>query len=153
MKFARFMVIALAATSFLFAQEAAAPAAEAAAPAKTEKAAAKKEAVKTIAGKVISVDAVANTIIVKVKKAEDTISVEATTKIVSGKKEIALGDIKADASVTVSYKVVDGKKVATKISEKAEKAAAKTAKKEAAATEAAPAASEPAAAPAAEPAK
>jgi hypothetical protein len=143
MKLARLMVIALAATSFLFAQEAATTTA---AP-KAEKTA-KKEAVKTIAGKVVSVDAVANTIIVKVKKAEDTLSVEAGAKIVSGKKEITLGDITADASVTITFKVVDGKKVATKISEKAA-AAAKTSKKEK--VEAAPA-TEPAAAPAAAPA-
>jgi hypothetical protein len=143
MKLARLMVIALAATSFLFAQEAATTTTEAPKAEKT----AKKEAVKTIAGKVVSVDAVANTIVVKVKKAEDTLSVEAGAKIVSGKKEITLGDITADASVTITFKVVDGKKVATKISEKV--AAAKTAKKEKA--EAAPAA-EPVAAPAAEPA-
>ncbi|HAJ78245.1 MAG TPA: hypothetical protein DCO75_00615 [Fibrobacteres bacterium] len=144
MKLARLMVIALAATSFLFAQEAATTTTTAAP--KAEKTA-KKEAVKTIAGKVVSVDAVANTIIVKVKKAEDTLSVEAGAKIVSGKKEITLGDITADASVTITFKVVDGKKVATKISEKV--AAAKTSKKEK--VEAAPA-TEPAAAPAAAPA-
>ena len=143
MKLARLMVIALAATSFLFAQKAVTTTTTT----KTEKTA-KKEAVKTIAGKVVSVDAVANTIIVKVKKAEDTLSVEAGAKIVSGKKEITLGDITADASVTITFKVVDGKKVATKISEKAA-AAAKTSKKEKA--EAAPA-TEPAAAPAAAPA-
>jgi hypothetical protein len=96
----------------------------------------------------VSVDAVANTIIVKVKKAEDTLSVEAGAKIVSGKKEITLGDITADASVTITFKIVDGKKVATKISEKV---AAKTAKKAEAAPAAAPA-TEPVAAPAAAPA-
>jgi hypothetical protein len=156
MKLARVMIAALAAASLLFAQEAA--------PAKAEKGA-KKEVVKTVVGTVVSVDAVANQIIVKTKKAEDTLSVEAGAKIMSGKKEIALADIKTDASVTVHYKVVDGKKVATKIMEKAEKAAkvAKVEKKKVESsttttttTEPAPAAApapEPAAEPATEPAK
>jgi pyruvate dehydrogenase E2 component (dihydrolipoamide acetyltransferase) len=149
MKLARIMVVALACTAFLFAQEAS----PAASP-KAEKAA-KKEAVKKIMGTVVSVDAIANTIIVKVKKGEDTLSVEAGAKITQGKKEITLGDIKADESVTVTCKMVDGKKVATHIAvapaakvgkKKAEKAAA------AEAPAAAPAAAAPAAAPAAEPA-
>jgi len=115
MKLSRILIAVVACSSFLFAQEAAAPAA--AAP-KAEKSA-KKEAASTISGTVVSVDAIANTIIVKVKKAEDTVSVEAGAKILSGKKEIALGDIKADAKVTITCKMVDGKKVATKIVEKA----------------------------------
>ena len=147
MKLSHVLVAGLAAASLLFAQEAA--------PAKAAKGA-KKEAVKTVTGTVVSVDAVANTIIVKVKKAEDTISVEAGAKITSGKKDITLGDIKTDASVTVKCKMVDGKKVATSISEKAAPAA-KGKKAEAAAApavepSAAPAAAAPAAAPAAEPA-
>jgi hypothetical protein len=143
MKLARIMIAALVAASFLFAQE---PAAPAAAPAKAGKAA-KKEAVKVISGTVVSVDAVANTIIVKTKKAEDTLSVEAGAKILSGKKEVALADIKTDAPVTVKCKMVDGKKVAVSITEKVAPAA-KGKKGEAAAAPAA----EPAAAPAAEPA-
>ena len=116
MKLARMLVVLLAATAFLFAQEAA--------PAAAPKAA-KKEAVKKLMGTVVSVDAIANTIIVKVKKGEDTLSVEAGAKITQGKKEITLGDIKADESVTVTTKLVDGKKVATHI---AVAAAAKSAK-------------------------
>jgi hypothetical protein len=139
MKMSRILIAVLACTSLLLAQEAAAPAA---APAKAGKA--KKEAASTVMGSVVSVDAIANTIIVKVKKGEDTISVESGAKIMSGKKEIALGDIKADAKVTVTCKMVDGKKVASKIVEKA--AAAPKAEKKAAAEAA------PAAAPAAEPA-
>ena len=149
MKLSRVLIAVLACTSFLLAQEAAAPAA--AKPAK-----AKKEAAATIMGKVVSVDAIANTIIVKVKKGEDTISVESGAKIMSGKKEVALGDIKADASVTVTCKTVDGKKVASKIVEKAAAAAAapkaEKASKKAAAEPAAEPAAAPAAAPAAEPA-
>jgi hypothetical protein len=110
MKFSKVLIAVVACTSFLFAQEAAAPAA---APAK----AAKKEAASMVAGTVVSVDAIANTIIVKVKKGEDTLSVEAGAKILSGKKDIALGDIKADAKVKVTCKMVEGKKVATKIVE------------------------------------
>jgi hypothetical protein len=141
MKLARIAIAALAAVSLIFAAEESA--------AKAGKGA-KKEALKSVTGTVVSVDAVANTIIVKAKKGEDTLSVESGAKITSGKKEITLGDIKADANVTVKFKVVDGKKTATTISEKA--AAAGKGKKEAAAEPAAEPAAVPAAAPAAEPA-
>ena len=138
MKLSQVLIAVVACTSLLLAQEAAAPKAE-----KPMKA--KKEAASMVMGSVVSVDAIANTIIVKVKKGEDTISVESGAKIMSGKKEIALGDIKADAKVTVTCKTVDGKKVASKIVEKAAMAPkAEKAEKKAAA--------EPAAAPAAEPA-
>jgi hypothetical protein len=138
MKLLKVLVAVLACTSFVLAQEAAAPAA---APAK---AAAKKEASTIVKGSVVSVDAIANTIVVKAKKGEETISVEAGAKILSGKKEIALGDIKPEAKVSVTCKMVDGKNVATKIVE-TPAAAPKAAKKE-------KAAEAPAAAPAAEPA-
>jgi hypothetical protein len=145
MKLSRVLIAVLACTSLLLAQEAAAPKAEK--PAKAAKAS-------TIMGSVVSVDAIANTIIVKVKKAEDTISVESGAKIMSGKKEIALGDIKADAKVTVTCKMVDGKKVATKITEAAAKAE-KTTKKttEASTSTTTTTTTEPAAAPAAPAAK
>jgi hypothetical protein len=148
MKFSRILIAVLACTSFLLAQEAAAPAA--AKPAK-----AKKEAATMVTGKVVSVDAIANTIIVKTKKAEDTISVESGAKIMSGKKEVALGDIKADANVTVTCKTVDGKKVASKITESAAKAVKTTKKTEATTSTTTTTTTEPAApaaAPAAEPA-
>jgi hypothetical protein len=146
MKLSRILIAVLACTSLLLAQEAAAPKAEK--PAKGAKAS-------TIMGSVVSVDAIANTIIVKVKKGEDTISVESGAKIMSGKKEIALGDIKADAKVTVTTKTVDGKKVATKIVEAAAKAE-KTTKKTTEAsstTSTTTTTTEPAAAPAAPAAK
>ena len=63
-----------------------------------------------LTGKLVSVDAVGNTIVVLAKKANDTIAVDAAAKIMSGKKEIALADLKADGKVAISYKVVDGKK-------------------------------------------
>jgi hypothetical protein len=138
MKLSRVLIAVLACTSLLLAQEAAAPkAAKAAKPS-------------TVMGTVVSVDAIANTIIVKVKKGEDTISVESGAKIMSGKKEIALGDIKADAKVTVTTKTVDGKKVATKIVEAAAKAE-KTTKKstESSTSTTTTTTTEPAAAPAA----
>jgi hypothetical protein len=141
MKLVRALVIALSCTALLFAQAATEPAAKAAP-------AAKKEAVKMVMGTVVSVDAVANTIIVKTKKAEETISVAADAKIMSGKKAITLGDLKAESKVTLSCKMVDGKLVASKITE----SAAKAAKAEAAAPAAAAPATEPAAAPAAAPA-
>jgi hypothetical protein len=114
MKLSHALVAVVACTSFLFAQEAAAP--------KAEAKAAKKEATTMISGKVVAVDAIANTIIVKVKKGEDTLSVETGAAITSGKTTITLGDIKADAMVTVTCKKVDGKNVATKIMEKPAKA-------------------------------
>ncbi|HUI93020.1 MAG TPA: hypothetical protein VLX68_12300 [Chitinivibrionales bacterium] len=144
MNIAKMLIALIACASLLFAGEAAAPA-----PAKAANGA-KKES--SIAGTVVSVDAIANSIIVKVKKAEDTLSVETGAKVLSGKKEIPLGDLKADAKVTVTCKTVDGKKVATRIVEKAAAPAAPKAGKAEKKTEAAPAAApaaEPAAAPAA----
>jgi hypothetical protein len=146
MKFAKVLVAVLACTSLLLAQEAAAPKAE-----KTAKGE-KKAATSTITGKFVSADAVANTIIVKVGKKDDTVAVDAAAKIVSGKETLQLADIKADSKVTVTCKMVDGKKVADKISvtaPKAEKPA--KAEKKAAAEPAAAAA--PAPAPAAAPVK
>jgi hypothetical protein len=163
MKLARMMVIALAATAFLFAQTTTTTTEAGTTTTKTEKSA-KKEAVKKLMGTVVSVDAIANTIIVKVKKGEDTLSVEAGAKITQGKKEITLGDIKADESVTVTCKMVDGKKVATHIAVAAAAKAGKSKKTVSTTTEsstttsttttpaAAPAAA-PEAAPAAAPAK
>jgi small nuclear ribonucleoprotein (snRNP)-like protein len=119
MKFSRILIAVLACSSFLFAQEA-----SLAKPAK-----AKKIAGSIIKGTVISVDAIANLIVVKVKKIDDTVSVESSTKIMSGKKDIAIGDIKTDSKVTVIFKTLDGKKMATKIIEMAQKPESKAAAK------------------------
>ncbi len=136
MKFTKILVAVLACTSLLLAQEAAAPKA-----AKGEK----KAAASTIKGTFVSADAVANTLIVKVGKKDDTISVDAAAKIMSGKETVALGDIKADSKLTVSCKMVDGKNVAEKITVVAPKAEKmkKSAKKDEAAPAAAPAAEPP----------
>jgi hypothetical protein len=154
MKLHHALIAGLVSCGLVLAQEAAttaapaAPAAEKAAPAKAP---AKKEAVKKVMGAVVSVDAIANTVIIKVKKGEDTLTVNDKTAITSGGKTIALADLKADTKVAASYKVEEGKNVAIKISEKpaapaAAKPKAKAKKEEAAAPAAAPAA-EPAPAP------
>jgi hypothetical protein len=119
MKFSRILIAVLACSSFLFAQEASSPK-----PAK-----AKKMAGSIIKGTVVSIDAIASLIVVKVKKVDDTVSVESSTKIMSGKKDIAIGDIKPDSKVTVIYKTLDGKKMATKIIETAPKTESKAAAK------------------------
>jgi hypothetical protein len=138
MKLCRTLLVGLVAVGFAFAQETApAAAAPAAAPAKAEK---KAPAAKPIElkGTIVSVDAIGNSIVVKGKKADDTLSVTPETKILSGKKAVALGDLKAESSVTVSYKVEEGKKIATAITEKAAPAP-KAEKKAEAAPAAAPA--------------
>jgi hypothetical protein len=126
MKLLKVLVAVLACTGLLFAQ-----AAEPTTTTTTTTTKTKKETSTIIKGTVVSVDAIANTIIVKVKKGEDTLSVEAGAKIKSGKADIALGDIKADAKVAVTCKMVDGKKVATQIVESpaASVKASKTTKK------------------------
>jgi hypothetical protein len=87
-------------------------AAESAAPAKQE--AAKEEVFR---GTVVSVDAVANTIVVMNKKTnkEETFQVDSKTKIQFAKKECKLADIKKDQKVGVHYKVEGDKKIATLI--------------------------------------
>ena len=69
----------------------------------------------TMKGAVVSVDAIANAIVVKGKKAEETFQVDPAAKIVINKKEVKLADIKKDTKVVVTYKVVDSKKVAVAI--------------------------------------
>jgi len=134
MKLSRILIAVLACTSLLLAQEATAPA----------------KAKKACMGTVVSVDAIANTIIIKTKKGDDTISVDPSAKIMSGKKDISLGDIKADSKVSVACKTVDGKKVASKITVSAAKVV-KTTKKtsESTTSTSTTTTTEPAAAPAA----
>ena len=121
-----------------FAEEAAAPAAPAATPAASApaKAAPKAAAAKTmsVSGVVVSTDAIANTLVVKDKKGESTISVAPTSKIMQGKKELKLADIAKDQKVTVKYTEENGAKTAASI----KVSAAAPAKKAAPATAAAP---------------
>jgi|SRR5271157_1287121 hypothetical protein len=117
MKIAKVLIAVLACTSLLIAQEAAAPKAE-----KPMKGA-KKEAMSTVTGTFVSVDAVANTIVVKVGKKDDTLAVDASAKVMSGKDTLQLSAIPADSKLTITTKMADGKKVATKITVKAAAAA------------------------------
>lgn len=117
MNFVKLLVAVIVGTSFVFAQVEGSKAEEKT-ETKTQEKAEQKAALKTIYGKIVSVDAIANTIIIKTKKAEDTLSVEPGAKIMIGKNEITLGDLKTDAQVTVTWKMVDSKKTVTKIIEK-----------------------------------
>jgi hypothetical protein len=117
MKFSKVLIAVLACSSFLFAQEMGSTG-----PEKMSK----KAAPMKIWGKVVSVDVAANTVIVREKKADDTVSVDSTTKIISGKNTISLGDLMADAMVTVSWKKMGDMKMAKKIVVKEAAAPAKT---------------------------
>jgi len=77
-----------------------------------------------ILGKVVSVDAIANTLIItpKGKKTDDTISTTDSTVVMP--KGTTLADLKTDDKVNVSYKMKDGKMVACKITAKPVKKAA-----------------------------
>jgi Cu/Ag efflux protein CusF len=113
-------VLSVAGLSFA-AEKAAAPAAEKKAPVK----------VKWLHGEVAAVDAAANTITIKGKKAETTITCDDKTKIMMGKKKEALADVKVGEKVSVKYEEVEGKNVAKSVSLQAH-AAKHTAKKKAA---------------------
>lgn len=97
-----------------------------------------------VAGEVTNVDAKANTITVKGKKGDVTVSVDDKTAIMAGKEKKTMADVKVGEKVKVEYTEADGKNVAHKVhlmkGEKAEKKMEKKAEKK----EAAPA---PAAAP------
>jgi hypothetical protein len=107
MKSLLFLIAVLSWTSFPFAQ--------------TDGSTAKEQsgATMNIHGKVVSVDVVTNTIIVKTKRAADTLSVKSGAKIMLGmmelSKETTLGDLQTDAKVTVTWEIIDGKKTATEI--------------------------------------
>jgi len=119
MKFLMALVAVFASTSFLFAQVEGSKEEEKT-ETKAQEKAEKKAAGEKIYGKIVSVDSMTSTIIVKTKKAEDTLTVESGAKIMHGKKEIGLADLKTDAHVTVTWKLVDDKKIATRIFEKME---------------------------------
>jgi hypothetical protein len=142
----KLLLIILSLAAFVLAQEAAPAAAPAPAPEKKAEKKEKAAKVKTseLKGTVVSVDAVASTLTVKVKDAEEVISVDAATKVTVAGKKAALADLKTEVAVDCKVKEVDGKKVAVSVAQKGEKPAkAAKAKKEAA-----PAADAPAAAPA-----
>jgi hypothetical protein len=74
--------------------------------------------VKKVTGKVVSVDAAANIVIVKCRKGEDTLSVGDKTVIMVGGKTAAIADLTPDMKVAVKYKLEEGVKAASKIYEK-----------------------------------
>jgi Cu/Ag efflux protein CusF len=127
------LVLMFAFTAVTFAAEKAAAPAE-----KKEAAPAKKVAKKQVTGEVAAVDAKANTLTVKGKKGDVTVSTDDKTTVVAGKVKKTLADVKAGDKVSVKYTEADGKNTATKVSimaapaKKAEKKAVTPEKKEAA---------------------
>lgn len=122
-------LVAFGATAF--AAEAAQAATEAkAAPAAEAKAPAVKAAkTMTLTGTVVSSDAIANTLVVKGAKGEETFSIAPAAKITMGKKEVKIADVAKDEKVTVKYTEENGAKTASavKLSAAAAKKADKTA--------------------------
>jgi hypothetical protein len=94
-------------TSFLFAQGVGTD--------KTPKA----DSVMRIHGKVVSVNVAANILILQTRRTEDTLHVESGAKIMLGmmelSKEVTFDDIYVDDNVTVTWKMIEGKKTAIKI--------------------------------------
>jgi hypothetical protein len=139
MKLHHVLVAGLAVGSMVFAQEEAVPASCAAAKAPAEKAV-KKEGVRKVTGPIVSVDAVAGTLVVKGRKGEDTLTVNDKTVIMVGGNTVALADLKAGSKVKVQYKTIEGVKTAARITEvPADPAAPEKAKGKGKKAEAAPA--------------
>ncbi|MDH4230786.1 MAG: hypothetical protein OEW04_02020 [Nitrospirota bacterium] len=82
---------------------------------KKEAAPEKKAAKKQVTGEVTAIDAKANTLTVKGKKGDVTVSTTDKTKVVAGKDAKTLADVKTGDKVTVKYTEAEGKNVATKI--------------------------------------
>ena len=120
MKLHHAFLAGLVACGLVLAQDAATtPPAAPAAPAKAAPVK-KQQAPKVLPlyGTIVSVDAIANTVIIKTKKAEDTLTVNDKTVIKDAGKVVALADLKADTKVNASYKMDEGKKLAVKIATK-----------------------------------
>lgn len=75
----------------------------------------KKVMERHMVGVMVSVDAVANTFVVKGKKGDVTFQAEPTAKIMIAGKEAKLADTKKDSKVTVTYRWEGKKRVATAI--------------------------------------
>jgi len=91
--------------------------------------------VKQVAGEVTAVDAKANTLTVKGKKAEVSLTTDEKTTVTIGKEKKTLDDVMVGDKATVKYAEVDGKNVAKSIAvtpakKKEEKKEAAPAKKE-----------------------
>jgi hypothetical protein len=116
MKLSRLLLAGITCVSIAFVSVNAASSSE-------QKSAAPKKATHVATGKIVSVDAIANSLIVKTASAEDTFYVDSTTVVKSGKTKITLGELTSGAPVTVYYKKAEGRKLATSITEKKPKAA------------------------------
>lgn len=66
-------------------------------------------------GEVVSIDAVANTLVVKGKKGDVIFMIMPETKIMIAGKEAMLADVKKDSKVAVTYKWEGKKRVATTV--------------------------------------
>jgi hypothetical protein len=106
MKFLKALIVVFSCTGFLFAQAEGTDAGQ-------------KDSVMIIHGKVVLVDLIAKTIIVKTRRTIDTLNVGSGAKIMLGRmelsKEIDLVDLHNDTKVNVTWKLIDNKKTATKI--------------------------------------
>ena len=97
-----------------------APAPAPAKPAKAEK----------FSGMVEKMDEAAKTVVVKGKKDDKTFMIDAMTKIMKGKKEMAMADLKNGTTVSVEYKMDGDKMMATAVKITGAPKAAPKAKKE-----------------------
>ena len=97
-----------------------APAPAPAKPAKAEK----------FSGTVDKMDEAAKTVVVKGKKDDKTFMIDAMTKIMKGKKEMAMADLKNGTTVSVEYKMDGDKMMATAVKITGAPKAAPKAKKE-----------------------
>ncbi len=110
------LVLMFAFTAVTFAAEkAAAPAEKKEAAAAKKAAPAKKAVKKQVTGEVTAVDAKANTLTVKGKKGDVTLSTDDKTTVMAGKDKKTLADVKAGDKVTVHYTEADGKNVAPRL--------------------------------------
>ncbi len=116
-------VLAITSLSFATEEKKAAPAP--AAPTAEKKMAEKKAPVKQVTGEAAAVDMKANTITVKGKKAETTVTCDDKTKVMMGKEKKACADVKVGDKVTAKYSEADGKNMAKSVSIHAAKPAEK----------------------------
>ena len=121
-------------TGFAFAVDKAATPAPAETKAETGKATEAKPApaakVKQITGEVKAVDTKANTLTIKGKRAEVTVTCADKTKVMMGKEKKSLADVKVGDKVVVKYTESEGKNVAKSIAIKPAEETPKAEKKE-----------------------
>lgn len=118
-------VLAITSLSFATEEKKAAPAPAAPAAEKKAPAAEKKAPVKQVTGEAAAVDMKANTITVKGKKAETTVTCDDKTKVMMGKEKKSCADVKVGDKVTAKYSEADGKNMAKSVSIHAAKPAEK----------------------------